>query len=154
MSTQAQNSELEPVRNALGTVSANVQPAPVRRPGKKSTMPVVSRATTCGVSKVRRSYTREMKLKILSCCQNMKIPVVDKDGSEKLDSDGKPVLRSITRPEVAYRFKVPESNLSVWKRLQDKILDSKKGSQYATVEATFRCKWPELERGLWEAFLK
>ena len=86
--------------------------------------------------------------------------MVDKDGSESPDCDGKLVLRPITRPEVAKRFKVLEySSCSIWKRGQDKILGSKKGSRYVTVaiEASFRCGsryWPMLERGVWEAFLK
>lgn len=54
-------------------------------------------------------------------------------------------MQLMIRKEVADWDNVLESNLSVWKRDEAKIVESKRGSRYATSHISTKCRWPALE---------
>ena len=83
---------------------------------------------------MRRSYTRETKLKVLTFWQLARI----EDNSQ---------LRALYRKEVSAYFLIPETNISEWRQQEDRIVNMQKGDRWAlkSLDVTGHVKWPLLE---------
>lgn len=83
---------------------------PTRRPGPKRIL-IVEKALTfpAPVKNPQRSYTALYKLRVISYWLYAEIPY------------GPSRTRKLTRVEVSFRFKIPETNISRWKHRENII---------------------------------
>lgn len=90
--------------------------------------------------KVRRTYTREFKLQVLSFWLHHKTPI------------GPTTYRSPTVREVAARYLVPQSTIQQWRGEEtiNLIVDGTKGTRKAI--GVRGCRWPEMENFLYQAY--
>jgi len=95
------------------------------------------------IKRIRRSYSRSRKVEVLMFLTYHRIP------ANALQSQ----YQRPTHAQAATYWKIPESTIQEWWKKQDDILTIKKGSYVQSAEGWI-CAWPEMERELFEDFIK
>lgn len=97
------------------------------------------------VTRVQRSYTRLRKIQVLMWLKYYQLPNARQNTAIK--------MRPSTLNEASVFFQIPKTTIAEWARNPQKILEQA-GSSHCDTPIVFLCMWPEMEKKLFDAFVK
>ena len=97
------------------------------------------------INQVKRSYSRERKIKVILFWLHYQIPSIDLD-------TGLLVYKPPTFLQMMDFWKIPEATMKGWWKCQDTIIETKVGTWQSCT--TWICIWPDIEKKLYTKFMQ